>query len=316
MVNHICLVIIISTLAIYVLLDGRALAMCVLVPFVSASKKTAVYQFILPSWDANQTWLVFSLAALYGAYSQLFSNFFSSQYLLLTSMLILFILRGASIEFSLKAKTIIQQKIWHICLALSSVTILVIQSVLIIKLLVQQQSLVYLPIHSGLLLSGYYVSATGFMLFFHLLRAIDCLSLISHKNIKLLLLVNLFVYFSFNILYFDYLSIGSLGYFWQQHLFIITLLLLALIWLFLCYQKNCISCYLYLLALMSLVAIYYYLYPFRTITYESALSAATSPLAMKIIVIASIISLPGIALTMVIINRFFGYASKKNYFDY
>ena len=316
MFNHLCLIIITTTLTVYILLDGRALAMCALMPLLNQQQQSDVYQFILPSWDANQTWLVFSLAALYGAYSSIFSSFFSSEYLIIFSMLIFFLVRGASIEFSLKAKTLAQKKIWHGLLALSSMAILFIQSVLIVFLLIVQQELAYQFIPSKVALAMLYVNATGFLIFFHAVRALDRLNLLMNKKLKLFLLATLFIYFSSNIIYFDFISLRNPLDYWQQHFSLLLMVLFSAAWLFLCYQKNCISCFLYLLALVSLAAIYYYLYPFHAPNGGLIFSQASSPITIKIIVIASIVCLPCLAFTMIWVSRFFNLASEKNIIDY
>jgi hypothetical protein len=97
------LYILITTFLIYLIEDGRALMLCCLAPFCKKKYHLQIFNDILPSWDANQTWLVFTIAGIYGAFPLFFGHIMSQYYSFFLVMLLLFILRGASIEFYIKS---------------------------------------------------------------------------------------------------------------------------------------------------------------------------------------------------------------------
>ena len=67
--------ILITTFLIYLIQDGRALMLCCLAPFCKKKYHLQIFNDILPSWDANQTWLVFTIAGAYGAFPSFFGDF-------------------------------------------------------------------------------------------------------------------------------------------------------------------------------------------------------------------------------------------------
>jgi len=127
--------ILLTTFLIYLIQDGRALMLCVCAPFCDRRKRALVFNDILPSWDANQTWLVFTIAGLYGAFPAFFGWVMSENYLFFLSMLLFFMLRGAAIEFYIKSTRYKQW--WLIALAAFSL-ILIIFHVLLIKTLLNK----------------------------------------------------------------------------------------------------------------------------------------------------------------------------------
>lgn len=119
------LYILITTFLIYLIQDGRALMLCCFAPFCKTQYHRKIFNDILPSWDANQTWLVFTIAGTYGAFPIYFGEIMSKFYSFFVIMLILFIIRGASIEFYIKSSR--SKKIWLYTLSLTSFLLLVCQ---------------------------------------------------------------------------------------------------------------------------------------------------------------------------------------------
>ena len=80
------------TFFLYIVLDGFTLGIGMTFPFLSTNEKDLAISAILPTWDGNQTWLVFSLAALYGMFPIAFAFILPKIYLpalLLAVMLLL-----------------------------------------------------------------------------------------------------------------------------------------------------------------------------------------------------------------------------------
>ena len=117
--------ILIGTFLIYLIQDGRALMLCCFAPFCKKKYHMPIFNDILPSWDANQTWLVLTIAGAYGAFPIFFGDIMSKYYTFFLMMLMLFIIRGASIEFYIKSSKF--KKIWLYTLSFSSFLLLVSQ---------------------------------------------------------------------------------------------------------------------------------------------------------------------------------------------
>ena len=117
--------ILITTFLIYLVQDGRALMLCCLAPFCKKKYHLQIFNDILPSWDANQTWFVFTIAGTYGAFPSFFGDLMSQYYSFFMILLMLFILRGASIEFYIKSTR--YKRIWLYSLSISSVLLIVCQ---------------------------------------------------------------------------------------------------------------------------------------------------------------------------------------------
>lgn len=117
-----CFILLIGFL-IYLIQDGRAVFLSAIAPFKSEPYRIKIYNDLLPSWDANQTWLVFTLAGLYGAFPDFFGKLMSTHYSFFLLLMFFFILRGASIEFYMKSSRF--KSCWMILLALSSLLILI-----------------------------------------------------------------------------------------------------------------------------------------------------------------------------------------------
>lgn len=109
------------TFFLYIVLDGFTLGIGIMLPFFKPDDKDIAVSTILPTWDGNQTWLVFSLAALYGMFPIAFAYILPKIYLpaLLLAGMLLF--RGICFEFRLKSIKGI--KAWDITFSISSIGI-------------------------------------------------------------------------------------------------------------------------------------------------------------------------------------------------
>ena len=68
-------------LLLYVILDGFALGIGIIFPFLNTEQKDIATSVLLPTWDGNQTWLVFSLACFYGMFPIAFAYIFPKIYM-------------------------------------------------------------------------------------------------------------------------------------------------------------------------------------------------------------------------------------------
>ncbi|AJC48248.1 cytochrome d ubiquinol oxidase subunit II [Allofrancisella guangzhouensis] len=92
-------------LLLYVVLDGFALGIAALFPFLSQKQRDIATSVLLPTWDGNQTWLVFSLACFYGMFPTAFAYIFPKIYLSATLLVVMLLFRGICFEFRLKSST-------------------------------------------------------------------------------------------------------------------------------------------------------------------------------------------------------------------
>ena len=122
----ITILILVLSFSIYLIRDGRAAMSCVFAPFCHSDKKEQIMTELLPSWDANQTWLVFSLAALYGGFPRLFGSLLSNYYEFFGAFMICLIIRGAAIEFYVKSTA--NKSAWLNLLAFASGLIILCHS--------------------------------------------------------------------------------------------------------------------------------------------------------------------------------------------
>ena len=299
-----CLFIIIITFTIYIWLDGKALALCSLLPFADKKQQIIIFNHILPAWDANQTWLVFTLAALYGAFSPFFGQILSGLYLWFISLLLLLILRGAAIELAMKEQH--RPYIWYTALSISSVAILIIQSGVVAYLILQQQIVNFHVIVNPIARSGYYLLAIVLLLMFHFIQALDQIQYQLRFCSRPRMMLTLGILFTCTLLYFDIITGFYRTHYWYIHLAITILLLGDILFLRKLTDKYCIRCYCLTIGLLSLVIIFLYLYPFHSIvTKQSLLSLASNIITMKIISIASLILLPCLFASMLLLNRVF-----------
>lgn len=87
----------------YVILDGFTLGIGMLMPFLPLKERNIASSSILPTWDGNQTWVVFSLAALYGMFPLAFAFLLPKIYLPAICLALFLLFRGICFEFRLKS---------------------------------------------------------------------------------------------------------------------------------------------------------------------------------------------------------------------
>ncbi len=117
-------------IVMYVILDGFTLGAGMLMPFMNADERDTAMSVLLPTWDGNQTWLVFGGAALYGAFPLAFSRLLPTFYLPIFLMLIALLFRGVVFEFRLKAAQN-GRKVWDSIFAAASLMVTLIQGVVL-----------------------------------------------------------------------------------------------------------------------------------------------------------------------------------------
>ncbi len=108
----------------YVILDGFTLGIGIIFPLLSREDRDLAMNAVLPVWDGNQTWLVFSLAALYGMFPIAFATMLPKIYLPAICLALLLLFRGICFEFRLKSKRGI--KFYDRLFALASILIALI----------------------------------------------------------------------------------------------------------------------------------------------------------------------------------------------
>ena len=158
--------ILITTFLIYLIQDGRALMLCCLAPICKKKYHLQIFNDILPSWDANQTWFVFTIAGAYGAFPSFFGDLMSQYYSFFMILLMLFILRGASIEFYIKSTR--YKRIWLYSLSISSCFLILCQ-VFLCTILVGLKTSIFMAF-------------IPFILWFHFTQACCFLFPIKHLN--------------------------------------------------------------------------------------------------------------------------------------
>jgi cytochrome d ubiquinol oxidase subunit II len=96
------------SMLIYVISDGYDLGVGMLLPRASAKEKDVLIASIGPFWDANETWLVLGIGILLIAFPKAHGVVLGELYLPVAFMLIGLILRGVAFDFRVKARA--QQK--------------------------------------------------------------------------------------------------------------------------------------------------------------------------------------------------------------
>src|ERR1700733_11643003 len=88
------------SILLYVVLDGFDLGIGILFAGArSAVRRESMMNAITPLWDGNETWLVATGVALWGAFPVVYATILSAFYLPLFFMLAGLILRGVAFEF-------------------------------------------------------------------------------------------------------------------------------------------------------------------------------------------------------------------------
>jgi cytochrome d ubiquinol oxidase subunit II len=88
----------------YVVLDGYDLGVGLLLPRATPEQKDMMIASIGPFWDANETWLVLGVGILLIAFPKAHGIVLTAMYLPVTLMLIGLILRGVAFDFRAKAQ--------------------------------------------------------------------------------------------------------------------------------------------------------------------------------------------------------------------
>lgn len=300
--TYIILIILTISFSIYVIKDGFTLALCVLLPYTNRTQQGLIYNYLLPSWDANQTWLVFTMAALYGAFSKFFGIVLSSLYLPFIAMLLLFIIRGAAIEFSLKDKK--HRFIWINILAMTSLFILVIQTCVVLYLILNQQYSAYNFNFKSPLIYLYYGAAFLVVFGFHFMKGIEYLAMIRHRYIFISLL-SYSILFGITGILFDTLSIGF-HHINHWHIVAFATLCILTMVIYKWQKKYCIRIFCGIVLFGSILAIIGYLFPYYDFIGKSSLLTLSSNLiSIKIICIASMIMLPVLLISIHFLHKIF-----------
>lgn len=87
----------------YVILDGYDLGVGILMSFAEQEEKDKMIASIGPFWDANETWLVLSVAILLVAFPKAHGIILTALYIPVAIMLLGLILRGVAFDFRAKA---------------------------------------------------------------------------------------------------------------------------------------------------------------------------------------------------------------------
>ena len=88
----------------YVVLDGYDLGVGLLLPRATPAQKDMMIASIGPFWDANETWLVLGVGILLIAFPKAHGVVLTALYLPVTLMLVGLILRGVAFDFRVKAQ--------------------------------------------------------------------------------------------------------------------------------------------------------------------------------------------------------------------
>jgi len=131
------LIILSVTLFCYIVYDGKALGLGIIIPFVKKNQKNRSFDYLVTNWDLNQTWLVFTLAGLYAGFSKSFATTFSLFYLPFMLLLLALVCRGASIEYCIKSHF---SQLWQVVLAFSSAVVIALQSHVIVQFCISLSS--------------------------------------------------------------------------------------------------------------------------------------------------------------------------------
>jgi len=96
--------ILVTSIFLYVLLDGFDLGVGILLPFAPTEVcRDKMINSIAPFWDGNETWLVLSGGVLFIAFPLAYSIVMPALYLPIIVMLVALVFRGVAFEFRAKA---------------------------------------------------------------------------------------------------------------------------------------------------------------------------------------------------------------------
>jgi cytochrome d ubiquinol oxidase subunit II len=104
---------------IYVVLDGYDLGVGILLPWATDADKDMMVASIGPFWDANETWLVLGVGVLLVAFPMAHGLILTALYLPVALMLLGLILRGVAFDFRVKAE-VAHKPLWNAAFAAGS----------------------------------------------------------------------------------------------------------------------------------------------------------------------------------------------------
>jgi cytochrome bd ubiquinol oxidase subunit II len=93
-----------GAMLVYVVLDGYDLGVGMLLPRATSEQKDLMVASIGPFWDANETWLVLGVGILLIAFPKAHGVILTALYLPVALMLVGLILRGVAFDFRVKAQ--------------------------------------------------------------------------------------------------------------------------------------------------------------------------------------------------------------------
>ena len=110
--------------AVYFALDGFDLGLGMLIPFLARDEKEkrVVYRAMGPFWDGNEVWLIAAGGVTFAAFPAAYATLFSALYAPLMFVLFALILRAVSIEFREQLPHVAWKSFWDACLVVSSLT--------------------------------------------------------------------------------------------------------------------------------------------------------------------------------------------------
>ena len=98
------------SMLVYVVSDGYDLGVGMLMHRATPEEKDVMVASIGPFWDANETWLVLGVGILLIAFPKAHGLVLTELYLPVTAMLIGLILRGVAFDFRVKAKSVLKPR--------------------------------------------------------------------------------------------------------------------------------------------------------------------------------------------------------------
>lgn len=97
---------IVTSVILYVILDGFDLGVGILFPFAPSDQcRDRMMNSIAPFWDGNETWLVMGAGGLFAAFPLAYAILMPALYIPVILMLLGLIFRGVAFEFRFKADT-------------------------------------------------------------------------------------------------------------------------------------------------------------------------------------------------------------------
>ncbi len=293
------LIILSITLLIYLINDGSALGMSLSIPWLPHRLQQKALNLLLPTWDANQTWLVFTLAGLYGGFPLGFSVVMNLLYLPLILLLLALICRGAAIEYAIKS----HKKYWLLTLSLSSLIIIVLQAYALTTMV----SSIVKSIISNY--NGwntvYFLLGTSIFLLFDLQLGLNQLADRSTIKAQRLLLIILMICFTSFIFMYTPLSVTKFFNHWQLLVLILTELMFVILMLTQRHNPIFFRIILIFFALLNMTIVEYCIFPYYFPNCLSYQNAAAETSSLKFMIGLAMLMLPLIFFTLFYFKHYF-----------